>query len=527
MFRVLVLFCLSCFLFCKVMAGGLAIASDPNVQYSGKITRFVVFSCIVAALGGAIFGYDIGVSGGITSMDPFLKKFFPDVYIKMKEDTKISNYCKFDSQLLTSFTSSLYFSGLFASMLASSVTKAFGRKLSILIGGVAVLAGSGLSGGALNIYMLILGRVLLGIGVGFANQVIPMYLVEIAPSKYRGAFNNGFHFSLSFGIVLATLVNFGAEKIKGGWGWRVSIAATAFPAFVITLGSFFLPETPNSLIQRNTDHQKAKLMLQRIRGTTDVQEELNDLLKASSTSQKNTLKMFLFQRKYRPQLVMAIAVPFFQQMTGINVVGFYAPVVFRTIGFGESASLFSSVVVGVVSIAADVFAVLTVDKYGRRSLFFWGGVLMLLPFIAVGSILSAKLGDLGSLSKGYSYILLILLCIYSAGFSFSWGPLGWLVPSEIFQLEIRSAAQGLTVALGFIYTFLVAQTLLTMLCHFKAGIFFFFGGWIVLMTAFVHLFLPETKNVPLEKIDLLWKEHPFWSRIIRENGDFQVVEEVK
>ena len=103
-------------------------------------------------------------------MDPFLKKFFPDVYIKMKEDTKISNYCKFDNELLTSFTSSLYFAGLFASLLASSVTKAFGRKISILVGGVAVLAGSALGGAALNIYMLIFRRVLLGLGVGFANQ---------------------------------------------------------------------------------------------------------------------------------------------------------------------------------------------------------------------------------------------------------------------------------------------------------------------------------------------------------------------
>lgn len=342
--------------------------------------------------------------------------------------------------------------------------------------------------------------------------------MEIAPSKYRGAFNNGFHLSLSFGILLATLVNFGTEKINGGWGWRVSIAATAFPAVIITLGSFFLPETPNSLIQRKNNHQQARLMLQRIRGTTDVQEELNDLIEASSSSQNITLKMFLLQRNYRPQLVMATAIPFFQQMTGINVVGFYAPVFFRTIGFGESASLFSSVVVGIVQIAADGFAVLTVDKFGRRRLFLWGGILMLVPFIVVGSILSAKLGDHGNLSKGYSYIILILLCIYSAGFSFSWGSLGWLIPSEIFQLEIRSAAQGITVALSFIFTFLIAQTLLTMLCHFKAGIFFFFAGWIVLMTAFVHFLLPETKNVPLEKIDLLWKQHPIWRRIIGEDG---------
>ena len=104
-------------------------------------------------------------------MEPFLKKFFPEVYTKMKEDTKISNYCKFDSQLLTTFTSSLYIAGLIASFFASSVTKAYGRKPSILIGGAAFLAGAALGGAALNVYMLIFGRVLLGAGVGFANQV--------------------------------------------------------------------------------------------------------------------------------------------------------------------------------------------------------------------------------------------------------------------------------------------------------------------------------------------------------------------
>ena len=115
--------------------------------------------------------YESNYEGGVTSMEPFLKKFFPEVYTNMNEDTKISNYCKFDSQLLTSFTSSLYIAGLVASFFASSVTRVFGRKPSILLGGAAFLAGSALGGAALNVYMLIFGRILLGIGVGFANQV--------------------------------------------------------------------------------------------------------------------------------------------------------------------------------------------------------------------------------------------------------------------------------------------------------------------------------------------------------------------
>ncbi|KAI4332799.1 hypothetical protein L6164_017679 [Bauhinia variegata] len=177
------------------MAVGFAITSQ-NGQNTAKITLFVVLSCMMAAMGGIIFGYDIGISGGVTSMESFLKKFFPKVYHKMKEDTKISNYCLFDSQLLTSFTSSLYVAGLVTSFFASHITGAFGRKPSIVAGGAAFLAGTALGGAAFNVYMLILGRLFLGVGVGFANQSVPLYLSEMAPSRLRGAINNGFQLSI-------------------------------------------------------------------------------------------------------------------------------------------------------------------------------------------------------------------------------------------------------------------------------------------------------------------------------------------
>ncbi|KAL0400971.1 UNVERIFIED_CONTAM: Hexose carrier protein HEX6 [Sesamum latifolium] len=140
------------------------------VQYNGKITRFVVLSCVIAALGGLIFDYGPGVTGGVASMGSFLEKFFPGIYRKMNGKRETNNYCKFDSQLLTFFTSSLFISGLVATFLASPVTRAWGRKASILIGGAAFIAGSALGGAAENIYMLIFSRLLLGIGCGFANQ---------------------------------------------------------------------------------------------------------------------------------------------------------------------------------------------------------------------------------------------------------------------------------------------------------------------------------------------------------------------
>lgn len=487
-------------------------------------------------------------------MESFLKKFFPEVYTKMKEDTKISNYCKFDSQLLTTFTSSLYVAGLIASFFASSVTRAFGRKPSILAGGAAFLAGSALGGAAVNVYMLILGRVLLGVGVGFANQVsdslllkmkmkkfrncfqllmsllvvqsVPLYLSEMAPPRHRGAINNGFQFSIGIGALSANFINYGTQKIEGGWGWRLSLAMASVPATILTLGALFLPETPNSLIQRSKDHQKAKLMLQRIRGTPDVQAELDDLIKASSISKTiNHPFKKIMQRKYRPQLTMAIAIPFFQQVTGINVIAFYAPLLFRTIGLGESASLMSMVVTSVVVTGSTFISMLIVDKLGRKVLFLIGGIQMLVSQVIVGAIMAAQLGDHGGMSKEYSYLVLILICVYVAGFGWSWGPLGWLVPSEIYPLEIRSAGQSITVAVSFVFTFIVAQTFLAMLCHFKSGIFFFFGGWVVVMTAFVHLLLPETKSLPIEQMEVVWREHWFWKRIVGELSEESKMQE--
>ncbi|XP_050224334.1 hexose carrier protein HEX6-like [Mercurialis annua] len=497
------------------MATGLAITNERG-QNNSKLTSFVLLSCVMAAMGGVLFGYDIGISGGVTSMDSFLKKFFPDVYKKMKEDTTISNYCKFDSQLLTSFTSSLYLAGLIATFFASLVTTTYGRKPSILSGGIAFLAGSAIGSAAINVYMLILGRILLGVGVGFANQSVPLYLSEMAPPRNRGAINNGFQFSVSIGILSANLINYGTEKISG-WGWRISLAVAAVPAAILTLGALFLPETPNSLIQRTNDHEKAKRMLQRVRGTNDVQAELDDLIKASMIS-KTVEHLFknIMQRKYRPQLVMAIAIPFFQQVTGINIIGFYAPLLFRTIGLGENASLLSSIVTGVVGSAATLISMLIVDKLGRRALLIFGGIQMFVAQVIVGSIMAAELGDQGGMSKAYAYIVLTLICIYIAGFSCSWGPLGWLVPSEIFPLEIRSAGQSIVVAVSFLFTFVVGQTLLAILCHFKSGIFFFFGGWVVVMTAFVYYLLPETKNLPIEKMDVVWRKHWFWKKIVEE-----------
>ncbi|KAJ0974876.1 hypothetical protein J5N97_016841 [Dioscorea zingiberensis] len=500
------------------MAGGPIVNPTGTKVYNGKMTLHVFITCIVAATGGLIFGYDIGISGGVTSMDSFLKKFFHKVYIQEKADQSVNQYCKFDSPLLQTFTSSLYLAALVSSLFASTVTRKFGRKVSMLGGGTTFLLGAIVNGFARDIAMLIIGRILLGVGVGFANQSVPLYLSEMAPAHLRGMLNVGFQLMITIGILAANAINYGTSQIKAGWGWRISLGLAAVPAIIISLGSLLLPDTPSSLIERGHP-AKARSMLKKVRGTDDIEDEYNDIVAASEESKLVEHPWAnIFKRKYRPQLTMAFAIPFFQQFSGINIIMFYAPVLFKTMGLGDDASLMSSLITGFVNAVSTLVSTFTVDRVGRRALFLEGGIQMFVCQVLIGGLIYKEFGvtGTGTFSKSYATVVLILVCTYVAGFAWSWGPLGWLVPSEIFSLEIRSAGQSITVAVNMFFTFVIGQAFLTMLCKLKFGLFFFFAGWVSIMTLFIYFFLPETKNVPIEEMILVWKKHWFWGKYISD-----------
>ncbi|EES18290.2 hypothetical protein SORBI_3009G152800 [Sorghum bicolor] len=451
---------------------------EPPRRYSGRITAFVVLSCVAAGMGGVIFGYDIGVSGGVSSMDAFLERFFPEVYRRMKGGggERVSNYCRFDSQLLTAFTSSLYVAGLVSTFFASSVTARCGRRPSMIVAGVVIIAGAAIGGSAVHISMLILSRVLLGVGLGFGNQAVPLYLSEMAPPSRRGAFSNGFQLCVGLGSLAAQL-------------------------------------TPNSLVQQGRDRDQVRDLLRKIRGGTDrdnkwVEDEVDDMVAVAARSSSSS------------KLVMAVMIPFFQQVTGINAIAFYAPELLRTVGVGESAALLAVVAKQTVGVGATLASMFAVDRFGRRTLFLAGGLQMLVSQVLIGGIMASQLGDddgNGEVSKACAVALIALIAVYQAGFGWSWGPLGWLVPNEIFPLEVRSAGQSIAVAVNFLLTTAVAQSFLAVLCHLNAGIFFFFAAWLVIMTVFVYLFLPETKGLPIEQVDRLWAHHWFWNKFVETN----------
>nr|CAD1823257.1 unnamed protein product [Ananas comosus var. bracteatus] len=504
------------------MAGGGFTGPPGSKDYPGKMTGYVFLACLVASSGGLIFGYDIGISGGVTSMDSFLTKFFPEVYRKEQRATGSNQYCEFNSQLLTTFTSSLYLAALVACFFASTITRVFGRKLSMLGGGLIFMVGAIINGAARNVAMLIVGRILLGLGIGFTNQVVgaSVPLGDGAPAapgdaEHRVPADDHDRHLHREPDQLRDVEDQGGLGLARGAGPGRGAGADHDG------GSLFLPDTPNSLIDRG-HKDEARTMLRRVRGTDDIAAEFEDLVQASEASQavKHPWSA-LMRRRYRPQFIMSFMIGGLQQLTGINVVMFYAPVLFKTLGFGAEASLMSAVITGLINVFSTLVSVFTVDRIGRRVLFLQGSVQMTASQVVVGALIGAKFGTdgIGTISRGYAILVVVFVCLFVSAFAWSWGPLGWLVPSEIYPLEIRSAAQSITVSVNMLFTFLVAQIFLPMLCAFKFGLFFFFAAWNIINFLYIAVLLPETKGIPIEEMSRIWKQHFIWSRYVTDDSD--------
>lgn len=489
---------------------------EATAKSEGRMTIYVIICAVIAAFGGLMFGYDIGISGGVTSMDDFLEKFFHSVY-ERKRSVQENNYCKYDNQYLQLFTSSLYLAALVASFAASSVCLRFGRRSTMLIASVFFLIGIVLNAAAMNIEMLIIGRILLGAGVGFANQAVPLFLSEIAPAKVRGALNILFQLFITIGILVANVINYYMSEIHP-YGWRISLGLAGVPASVLFLGSLFITETPTSLIQRDK-FEEGKETLKKIRGTQNVDAEFDQILMASHMARqvKNPYKK-LMKRSSRPPLVIGIMLQVFQQFTGINAIMFYAPVLFQTVGFKSGASLLSSVITGLVNVLSTLVSVYMVDRAGRRILLLQACVQMFITQVIIGVILMVDLSATGSLGHAEAAIVVVLVCLFVMSFAWSWGPLGWLIPSETFPLETRTAGFAFAVSSNMLFTFIIAQAFLSMLCHMRAGIFFFFAAWILFMGLSAYYLLPETKGIPVDDmVERVWKQHWFWKKYMNDD----------
>ena len=239
------------------------VASGPVKVYNGVVTTYVITACIVAASGGALFGYDNGVTGGVVSMPGFLEKFFPGITqsnsaVSRQTDQDSDAFCQFNDQALSWFTSSLFIAGAIAAIPGAWVTRHYGRKRTMLIAGLLFDLGVILLAAAAHLAMLILGRILLGIAVAFASVAVTLYNSEMAPAQIRGRLNQIFQIVLTLGVFVAQAINIGTAHIYPS-GWRISLALAGMPAIVLTIGGIMLPDTPNSLIERGKKEEGRKV----------------------------------------------------------------------------------------------------------------------------------------------------------------------------------------------------------------------------------------------------------------------------
>ncbi|KAF4352237.1 hypothetical protein F8388_003634 [Cannabis sativa] len=500
-------------------------------QHQGNITVQLIITSIIASIGAFLFGY-IGLSGGAT-----LNEGIADINEELvyRNEHYLDQYCKDGAGSDTMYLPSVYVPGIIATLIASRVTRKNGRRRSMIVGGISYFIGATLIAIVPRLVQygpdqlaIIIGRIFAGVGVGFGVQAynesrcvqaIPLYLSEIAPAKYRGGLNFMFQLAICLGMLASNIINY-VTRVEGEHRWTdyrgisISFGVVACLALLMVVGAKFLPETPNSLIQRGSKDE-GRRSLEKLRGNEEVEEEFQDIVAASElASTVKTPFRSIFWKKNRPQLVMAILMPAFQALTGMDSLLYYSSILLLNMGFGEKSSFYSSVMVGAALVLSTLLSMAVVDRLGRRVLLISGGIVMIICQVIIGIILVNKLGDDQNLSKGLSILVMVLICVFALAFGWSWGPIAWTIPSEIFPLEIRSIGQSITVAVNFGMVVVVAESFMPLLCAFKFGLFIFYGGWIIIMTIFVCLFLPETKGVPIEDMTCVWRKHWFWKKIV-------------
>ena len=451
---------------------------------------------LVAVLGGLLFGYDTAV---ISGAERGLQAFF--------EGAKDFTYTEF----LHGFTSSSALIGcIIGSALSGLFAGKFGRKKSLFFAGVCFFlsaAGSyypeflffekGVPTQSLwvafNLY-----RVLGGIGVGMASAICPMYIAEVAPANKRGKLVSWNQFAIIFGQLVVYFVNFlilqshkndpAVVEWTNQVGWRLMFGSECVPAGLFTLLILLVPETPRYLVMSGQD-SKALNVLTRINGSAAASQILNDI-KNTVVEKKEKLMAYGF-------LVIFIGcmLSVFQQFVGINAVLYFAPRIFESMGMGNPMT--QTVMMGIVNISFTLVAIFTVEKLGRKPLLITGSLGMALGAlgVALADAVPGVPGIIGVLS----------IMIYSASFMFSWGPICWVLISEIFPNTIRGAAVAIAVAFQWISNFIVSSTFVPLYSWSPAFTYGLYCVMCLLAALFVWRLVPETKGKTLEDMSALWR----------------------
>lgn len=472
----------------------------PEMRFNTN-SRYLLKLTLVATLGGLLFGYDTAViSGTVGSLEEFFVK--PFGLSEMASNARLG-------LVVSSALIGCVIGGIFGGV----ISKKLGRKNGlILAAGLFLVSALGSSmpelfikpigeGDHSFIYIFIAYRIVGGIGVGLASMLSPLYIAEIAPAKNRGKLVSMNQFAIILGMLVVYFVNyFIASQGDDTWlntvGWRWMFASEIIPAGLFISLLFLVPDTPRSLVLKgNSD--KAFKILNKINGPDEAQKILAEI---NSTIVHHSGKLFSYGFTL---ILLGILLSVFQQFVGINVVLYYAPEIFKSMGSGTDSALLQTIIIGAVNLLFTILAIQTVDKIGRKPLMIIGALGMAISMFALGTAFF--------LDKAGLFALICML-VYVAAFAMSWGPVVWVLLSEIFPNRIRGRAMAVAVAAQWIANYLISWTFPMMdknsmlIEKFNHGFaYWIYGVMGLLAMILVWKFIPETKGKTLEEMEKLWK----------------------
>ena len=427
---------------------------------------------LIAAIGGFLFGYDTGVIGGAML---FMKK---DLGLKTN-----------GMQQLT--VAILLLGAVTGALIAGWSADVFSRRRTKIVSGCVYVIGAFGCAFAQSYWQILAARFWLGLAVGCASFVSPMYIAELVPPKIRGGVVSFNQLMITSGILLAYIADWGFAGFSNNWRWMFGVAA--IPGAALAIGMFFMPFSPRWLIEKGREDD-ARKVLSRYRDSDDeVDREIEEIKDVSSNeaSLRDLLK-----KGVRRMLVVGIGLAVFQQIVGINTVIYYAPTILKFAGQKNTGALTQSVFIGCTNVVFTIVAILLLDKLGRRFFLIGGTSILTAALVGLGVFFASP-----SVQHAVPWLALACLLTYIMGFAVGLGPVFWLMISEIFPIQMRGPAMAVCTMFNWGLNFAISYTFLTLTSAItKQGTFWLYAGFGVLAILFFVTLVPETKDRSLEEI---------------------------